>query len=156
MKLAGAMPSLVVAAICFSVAACAGGPKLEEQKAQILDNKIHFKGLTSQAFLETWGKPTYTHRERVQFYTLEDGNSIPRFRVPLGELPQGWATAIIYDDSLFYGYADRGELLGFAEGRLVYREQLPAAEIHSIGKAWARDDLFKSRLEAPGAPAPMQ
>jgi hypothetical protein len=81
---------------------------------------------------------------------------MPRFRVPLGEPPQGWTTVIIYDDSLFYGYADRGELLGFAEGHLVYREQLPAAEIHSIGKAWAKDDQFKSRLESPGAPAPAQ
>jgi len=144
---------VVVATLFLSVTACAG-PTLQEQKKQILDNKIHFKGLTSQAFLETWGTPTYTHRERVQFYTLEDGNSIPRFRVPLGEVPQGWTTVIIFDDSLFFGYAERGELLGFAEGRLVYRETLPAAEIHSIGKNWAREDQFKSRLESSGAPAP--
>jgi hypothetical protein len=122
---------------------------LEEQKAQILDNKIHFEGLTIQAFLETWGKPTYTHRERMQFYTLDDGNNIPRFRVPMGEAPQGWSTGIISEDSTFFGYPDRGELLGFADGRLVYREQVPAAEIHAVGKMWAREDLFKTRLETP-------
>ena len=128
--------------------ACSG-PTLEEQKAQIRDSKIHFEGLTVQAFMETWGKPVYTHRERMQFYVLENGNSMPRFRVPMGEAPQGWSNAIISEDSIFFGYPDRGELLGFAEGRLVYREQASAVEIHSIGKMWAREDLFKTRLETP-------
>lgn len=153
MKPAGTMCLLVVAAIFFSVLACSG-PTLEQQKAQILDNKIHFEVLTVQAFLETWGKPTYTHRERMQFYTLDDGNSIPRFRAPMGEAPQGWTTAIISEDSTFFGYPERGELLGFVDGRLVYREQIPAAEIHSIAKAWAREDRFKTRLETPNAPTP--
>ena len=148
MKLAGTMCLLVVAAIFFSVLACSG-PTLEQQKAQIRDNKIHFEVLTVQAFLETWGKPTYTHRERMQFYTLDDGNSIPRFRAPMGEAPQGWTTAIISEDSTFFGYPERGELLGFVDGRLIYREQIPAAEIHSIAKAWAHEDRFKTRLETP-------
>lgn len=153
MKLAGAMRSLVIAAMFFSVAACAG-PTLEEQKTQIRDNKIHFKGLTPQAFLDTWGKPAYTHRERMHFYMLDDGNSIPKFRTPMGEPPQGWATAIIFEDSIFFGYPERGELLGFAEGRLVYREQVPAAEIHSIAKMWAHESRFKTRLEKPTPPTP--
>lgn len=128
--------------------ACAG-PTLEEQKSQIRNNKIHFEILTVQAFLDTWGKPTYTHRERMQFYMLDDGNSLPGFRVPMGEAPQGWSTGIISEDSTFFGYPDRGELLGFVDGRLIYREQVPAAEIHSIAKMWAREDLFKTRLEKP-------
>jgi hypothetical protein len=139
--------------LCMTMLACSG-PTLEEQKTQILDNKIHFKGLTTQAFLETWGRPTYMHRERVQFYTLENGNSMPPFRVPMGEAPPGWATAIISDDSIFFGYPERGELLGFAEGRLVYREQVSAAEVHSVGKMWAREDLFKTRLETPASVTP--
>lgn len=139
---------MVVAAMVFSLMACSG-PTLEEQKAQILDDKIHFKGLTVQAFLEAWGKPTYTHRERMQFYTLEDGNSIPRFRTPLGEAPQGWSTGIISEDSTFFGYAERGELLGFADDQLVYREKVSTAEVHSVGKTWAREDRFKTRLETP-------
>lgn len=153
MKLAGTMGLLVVAAMFFSVLACSE-LTLEQQKAQIRDNKIHFEGLTVQAFLETWGKPVYTHRERMQFYTLDDGNSVPRFRAPMGEAPQGWSTGIISEDSTFFGYPERGELLGFVHGRLVYREQMPAAEIHSIAKAWAHEDRFKTRLETPAPATP--
>jgi hypothetical protein len=148
MKLAGTLRPLVTAAMLFSVMACSG-LTLEEQKAQIQSEKIHFEGLTIQAFLETWGKPAYTHRERMQFYTLDNGNSMPRFRTPMGEPPQGWSTAIISEDSIFFGYPERGELLGFVGGRLIYREQVPAAEIHSIAKTWAHEDRFKTRLEAP-------
>lgn len=136
-----------------AMTACSG-PTLAEQKAQILENKIHFDGLSIQAFLETWGKPAYQHRERMQFFTLSDGNSIPRFRTPLGEPPHGWSTAILSGDSIFFGYPDRGELLGFAEGRLVYREKVPADEIHELGKTWAREERFKTRLESPNAPTP--
>lgn len=151
--LTGNLYPFVVAATYFTLLACSG-LTLEEQKMQIRNNKIHFEGLTVQAFLETWGKPAYTHRERMQFYTLDDGNSMPRFRVPMGEAPQGWSMGIISEDSTFFGYPDRGELLGFAEGRLVYREQVPAAEIHSVGKMWAREDLFKTRLETPAPVTP--
>lgn len=139
---------------CLVIMTACSGPTLAEQKAQILDKKIHFEGLTVQAFLETWGKPAYTHRERMQFYTLDNGNSIPRFRTPMGEAPQGWTTGIISEDSIFFGYPDRGELLGFADGLLVYREKVPADEVHAIGKIWAREDLFKTRLETPNAPSP--
>lgn len=139
---------------CLVAMTACSGPTLAEQKAQILDNKIHFEGLSIQAFLETWGKPAYSHRERMQFFTLDNGNSIPRFRTPMGEAPQGWSTAIISADSVFFGYPDRGELLGFAEGRLVYREKVPADEVHALGKTWAREDLFKTRLETPNAPTP--
>lgn len=129
---------------------------LEQQKTQIQGNKIHFEGLTIQAFLETWGKPVYTHRERMQFFTLDTGNSLPRFRVPMGEVPEGWGTKTISDDSIFFGYPDRGELLGFVAGRLVYREQVSAAEVHKVGKGRAYEDRFKTRLEIPtnNTPAP--
>ena len=153
MKFAGTMRSLVVTAMFFSVMACSG-PTLEVQKAQIRDNRIHFDGLTVQAFLDTWGKPAYTHRTRMQFFMLDDGNSMPRFRVPMGEPPQGWSTRIISEDSTFFGYPDRGELLGFVDDRLIYREQVPEAEVHSVAKMWAREDLFKTRLETPNAPTP--
>lgn len=153
MKLAGTMRALAVAAMFFFVMACAG-PTLEEQKTQIRDNRIHFGGLTAQAFLETWGKPAYTHRERMQFYMLDDGNSLPRFRVPAGEPPHGWTTRIISEDSIFFGYPDRGELLGFVDGLLIYREQVPAAEIHALAKMWAHEDLFKTRLETPSTSMP--
>jgi hypothetical protein len=138
----------VIALSVLALPACSG-LTLEEQKTQIQSGKIHFEGLTVQAFLETWGKPAYTHRERMQFYTLDNGNSMPRFRTPMGEPPQEWSTAIISEDSIFLGYPERGELLGFAGDRLIYREQVPAAEIHAIAKAWAHEDRFKTRLESP-------
>jgi hypothetical protein len=151
--MAGLFATAVLFSCMVAMSACSG-PTLAEQKAQILDHKIHFEGLTIQAFLETWGKPAYTHRERMQFYTLDNGNSIPRFRTPMGEAPQGWTMGIISEDSIFFGYPDRGELLGFADGLLVYREKVPADELHAIGKTWAREDLFKTRLETPNAPSP--
>jgi hypothetical protein len=147
------MAEVLLLGCLVAMTGCAG-PTLAEQKAQILDNKIHFEGLSVQAFLDTWGKPAYTHSERMQFFTLDDGNSIPRFRTPLGEAPPGWSMAILSADSIFFGYPDRGELLGFADGRLVYREKVTADEVHAIGKAWAREDLFKTRLETPNAPTP--
>ncbi len=141
---------------CLAAMTACAAPTLAEQKAQILDNKIHFDGLSTQAFLDTWGKPAYQHRERMQFYTLENGNSIPRFRTPMGEPPQGWTMGIISEDSVFFGYPDRGEILGFAAGRLVYREQVAADEVHALGKTWAMEERFKTRLESPNAPSPPQ
>jgi hypothetical protein len=138
--------AILVVTMLGVLAACSG-LTLEEQKTQIQTGKIHFDGLTVQAFLETWGRPVYTHRERMQFYTLDNGNSLPRFRVPSGEVPEGWGTGIISEDAIFFGYPDRGEMLGFVEGRLVYREQVSADEMHKLAKAWAHEDRFKTRLE---------
>ena len=55
-------------------------------------------------------------------------------------------------DGYFLGYPDRGELLGFLNDRLVYRERLSADEIHAIGKMWKRESMFKTRLETPAVP----
>jgi hypothetical protein len=139
---------VLLVSITLSATACAG-PTLEEQKTHIRDNKITFKALTMQAFLDTWGKPTYRHHELTIFYLMGDGNSIPRFRVPMGEAPEGWETGAMAAEAVFFGYADRGELLGFVEGRLVYRQHVPEEEVHAVGKLWAHEQRFKSRLEAP-------
>lgn len=150
-----ALPVLVA---WFSLAGGACGlyslPPLEEQKARILSNQITLKALTAQAFIETWGEPTYAHSESMQFFPVTDGNYIPRFRVPLGEVPPGWDNSVVSERALFLGYADHGELLGFLEERLVYREQMPAEQIHAIAAQWKREELFKTRLEAPAARPP--
>ena len=143
----------VMLSCCVAMLACAG-PTLEEQKTQIRDDKITFKGLTMQAFLDTWGEPTYRNRELTVFYLMEDGNSIPRFRVPMGEAPEGWIAGAMAAEGVFFGYADRGELLGFVDSRLVYRQQVPAAEVHAAGKMWAHEQRFKTRLETPPPAAP--
>ena len=90
---------------------------------------------------------------------------MPRFRVALGEPPAGWNSEVISGEGYFLAYPDRGELLGFLKEevyilelfglqkeRLVYREHLPAEQIHLVGKAWQREDRFKSGLELPQAP----
>ena len=129
-------------------------PPLEVQKARILSDQITLKALTAQAFIEAWGEPTYAHGMSMQFFPVTDGNYIPRFRVPLGEVPPGWDNSVVSEPALFLGYADRGELLGFLEKRLIYREHLPAEQIHAIAAQWKREELFKTRLEAPPARPP--
>ncbi len=157
LRVATRMLVVTVLLSCVGAMLACVWPTLEEQKAQILDNKITFKGkrLTTQAFLDTWGKPTYQHRELTVFYLMDDGNSIPRFRVSMGEAPEGWTEGAMAAEGVFFGYADRGELLGFVDGRLVYRQQVPAEEIHAVGKQWAHEQRFKTRLETPAPTKPV-
>jgi len=139
----------VLPVLMMLVSACGAFvlPSLEEQKARIQRDEIRFHTLTSAAFLDTWGIPTYEHQEQMQFFPVESGNFIPRFRTPPGEPPPGWDSTVVSGEARFLGYADRGELLGFLEDRLVYREQLPSETIHAIGKLWKREELFKTRVE---------
>lgn len=122
-------------------------PSLDEQKSRIQRDQIRLHTLTSAAFLDTWGLPTYEHQEPMQFFPVENGNYIPLFRIPPGEPPPGWDSTVVSGEARFLGYADRGELLGFLEDRLVYREQLPSEKIHAIGKLWKKEALFKTRVE---------
>lgn len=122
-------------------------PSLNEQAARIASQDIRLGELTREAFLQAWGRPTYQLRQRTQFYPVRDGNLIPQFRVPLGEAPDGWEPAIMSEEAVFYGYDERGELLGFIDNRLVFREQLSPEEIHAIGKSWAYNRQFRTSLE---------
>ncbi len=126
------------------------GPTLAEQKAQIMNGDIRVRVLTRQAFLETWGPAGYQHRQRTQFYPIKDGRWVPQFRVPLGEAPLHWDLSVRSEVGIFFGYPDRGELLGFIENRLVYREKLSPEEVHAIGLVWKRDRLTRTRLERGG------
>jgi hypothetical protein len=136
---------VLAAVLLIFVEGC--GVPLEEQKAHIRKNSLPFQVLTIQAFLETWGKPTYVHQENTQFYPVKTGNYVPRFRAPLGEVPAGWDASVVSEPAVFLGYVDRGQLLGFINDHLVYREQLSAAQIHEIGKNWQHEAIFKTRLE---------
>ncbi|MBI4400464.1 MAG: hypothetical protein HY581_02390 [Nitrospirae bacterium] len=145
----------IVFALLFSgTAACSLFflPPLEDQKASLLSGDIRLRSLSSQAFIEVWGPPTYERREQMQFFVVDSGMYIPRFRVPLGESPPGWDSMMASGEAYFLGYAERGELLGFLEGRLVYREQMPAEQIHAVGKQWKKEDLFKTKPETPPRP----
>jgi len=122
-------------------------PSLEEQKAQILRGEIRLKKLTSQAFVEAWGKPTYLHQQRTQFYPVRNGNLLPQFRVPVGEAPPNWESGVVSEEGVFLGYEDRGELLGFLQGLLVYREQVSPDEVRAVGKEWKKSKLFQTNME---------
>lgn len=141
--------TFLCAAALLLAGACsfAALPPLDEQASHILNHDIRLHSLTTEAFLQAWGRPTYEHRQRTQFYPVKDGNLIPQFRVPLGQAPNDWQAAIVSEEGYFLAYAERGELLGFIEDRLVFHEQAPAEEIHSIGRAWANQRIFRTRLE---------
>ncbi len=137
------LSAIILAGAC----SCSSLPPLDEQASHVLNHDIQLNKLTSEAFWRAWGRPTYEHRQRTQFYPVKNGNLIPQFRVPLGEPPDDWQASIISEEGYFIAYAERGELLGFIQGRLVFHEQVPAEEIHVIGKAWANQRLFRTRLE---------
>jgi hypothetical protein len=142
----------LLAAMLLILEGCA--VPLEEQKAHIRKNSLPFQVLTTQAFLETWGKPTYAHQENTQFYPVKTGNYVPRFRAPLGETPPGWDASVVSEPAVFLGYVDRGELLGFIDDHLVFREQMTASQIHEIGKNWQHEAIFKTRLETDLSASP--
>jgi hypothetical protein len=143
-------PALALIALSLLLAGCA--VPIEEQKAHIRNGDLGFRTLSPQAFVDTWGKPTYAHEQNTQFFSVGKGQYVPLFRVPSGEAPPNWDSRLISDYALFLVYADRGELLGFVGDRLIHHEQLPASQLHDIGKAWQRESRFKTRLETGAAP----
>lgn len=149
-----AILSLLVTACAQTVPHLQILPPLEEQKTLLQSGQLRVHLVTSRAVLDVWGPPTYKHQEYTQFFTLESGMYIPFFRVPLGEAPVGWDNGVIPGEAQFLAYAGRGELLGFLEDRLVYREQLSAEGVHSIGKMWDREAKLKTQIEKNLSPLP--
>jgi len=142
--------ALLLITLCLVLPGCA--VPIEEQKAHIRQGDLNFRVLSPQAFLDTWGKPNYAHEQNTQFFSVGKGRYIPMFRVPSGEAPSNWDSRFISGDALFLVYAERGELLGFVGDRLVHREQLPASQLHDIGKTWRKESRFKTRLETGASP----
>lgn len=138
--------------LMVALSTCAGLPPLEVQKQFIGKNELPLHQLSPQAFQETWGIARFTHLERMQFFEMPDGSLIPRFRVPLGESPEGWDGDLAGGLALFLAYVDRGWLLGFLNDRLVYREQFPPEQLQALGKQWKREAEFKTRFELPPLP----
>lgn len=127
---------------------------LEQQKAQVRNGQLRVQMVTGRAILDVWGPPSYGHQEYTQFFSMQDGTYLPFFRVPLGEAPSGWDNAVVSGQAQFLAYADRGELLGFLEDRLVYRERMSAAQVHTIGKMWEKEARFKMQMEKALSPLP--
>lgn len=145
--------AVCVVASIGSVVGCSGMPSLEEQERHVRSNELMLQQLTPRAFVGAWGMPTYQHTEFMQFFGMKDGELIPRSRLASGEPPRGWEVRIEAGDALFLAYPDRGWLVVFFEERLVYREALTAVQLHEIGRSWRHDEKFRTRFEAPAAPA---
>lgn len=122
-------------------------PSLEEQKAQILNKDIQLKVQSPQAFLESWGPPTYQYLQRTRFYPVKGGGLVPQFRVPIGEAPHGWENSIVSENGFFMAYTQRGELLVFIHDQLVHHEHMSTANLDAIGKTWRHNSKFRTTLE---------
>jgi hypothetical protein len=145
----------ILTVLSLLLTACAQSlPPLEEQKARVRNGQFPFQMMTSRAILDAWGPPTYGHQEYTQFFGLQDGTYVPFFRVSLGEAPPGWDNSVVPGHAQFLAYADRGELLGFLEDRLVYREQMSAEQIHAIGTMWEKEARFKTQMDKASPPPP--
>lgn len=130
--------------------ACGGGlPPLATQKQLIGKNELLLHQLTPQAFQETWGTPSYSHFERMQFFEMPDKSLVPHFRVSIGESPLGWDGDVASGMTLFLTYEDRGWLLAFLDDHLVYREHLPPDQVKALGRQWKREAGFRTRIELP-------
>ncbi len=149
MRLQVHLPSLVVVPLLTLSMACGGPslPPLSEQKASIMNDDIRLRLVSSRAFEEAWGAAPYEDRQWMQFYVVEGGALVPQFRVPIGEYPPHWRHAVESEVGRFLGYPDRGELLGFINERLVYREKVTPEGIHAIGKAWELNARTRTMLE---------
>jgi hypothetical protein len=135
---------LVALLISCSIASM---PTLELQKEQIRRHDLQLWRLTPEAFLEAWGPPAYVHEGSMQFYPQSDGQYVPSFRVPLGEVPKNWDSTVVTGFGRFFAYPEQGELVGFFENRLAYREAMPGDQVHALGKAWAHERKFRTTIE---------
>lgn len=129
---------------------CQELPPVSEQERLVRDRQLTLLKITPMAVVNVWGKPVYHHSELTQFFVMPDKTMIPRSRVAVGEAPVGWEAGFEAGEGVFLGYPDQGWMLVFFEDRLVYREELKAAQIHELGAAWQYEERFKTRLD--GAP----
>ena len=129
---------------------CQELPPLSEQERLVQNRQLTVLQITPKAVVNVWGKPVYHHSEFTQFFVMPDKTMIPRSRVAVGEAPVGWEAGFEAGEGVFLGYPDQGWLLVFFEDRLVYREELKAEEVHTLGKVWQHEERFKTRLD--GAP----
>jgi hypothetical protein len=128
---------------------CKGLPTLDQQEQLVRANNLVLDKITTRAVVNVWGKPPHHHSEFTHFFVMPDLSMIPRSRVAAGEAPKGWASyaGVHAGEGVFFAYPDRGWLLVFLDEELVYKEELKAEELRALGKAWAYEDRFKTRLD---------
>jgi hypothetical protein len=128
------------------------GLSLVEQEQKILNNDLMLRKLEPRAFVRAWGMPTYQRMEFMPFFGMKDGSLVPRSRLPVGASPPGWEAGVDAGEALFLAYPDRGWLIVFLDEVFVYREELSAEKLHEIGRAWAHEDKFRTKIEVQPAP----
>jgi hypothetical protein len=142
---------LVATAALVVLAGCIG-LSLPEQERKIKNNELPFRKLEPRAFVRAWGMPTYQHMEFTPFFGMKDGSMMPRSRLPAGEAPAGWEATVDAGEALFLAYPDRGWLIVFLDEVFVYREALSAEKLHEIGRTWAHEDKFRTKIELETRP----
>jgi len=145
-------PALIVMAGLCVMTGCIGMPSLAEQERKIRNNELTLRKLEPRAFVRAWGTPTYQRMEFMPFFGLKDGSMVPRSRLEVGESPPGWEASIDAGEALFLAYPDRGWLVVFMDEVFVYREELSADKLHEIGRAWAHEDKFRTKIEQQPSP----
>ena len=131
----------------FLISGCSSKPSLVKQEQMIRNNDLELWKLEPRSFVSAWGEPTYQRMEFTPFFGMKDGSLIPRSRLPLGEPPPGWGAAFESGNALYLVYPDHGWLVVFLDESLVYREALSADKLHELGRSWAHEDKFKTKLE---------
>ena len=140
-------------AVCgFLVMSGCTGLSLAEQEQKIRNNDLILKKLEPRAFVRAWGMPTYQRMEFMPFFGMKDGSLVPRSRLPNGASPPGWDAGVDAGEALFLAYPDRGWLIVFLDETFVYREELSPDKLHEIGRTWAHEDKFRTKIELQPAP----
>ena len=147
-----AATAFIAAAGLVVLAGCSMMPPLGEQERRIRNNELTLRKLEPRAFVRAWGMPTYQHMEFTPFFGLKDGSMVPRSRLAVGSSPPGWEAAIDAGDALFLAYPDKGWLVVFMDEIFVYREELSADKLHEMGRAWAHEDKFRTKIELESRP----
>ncbi|HET9867272.1 MAG TPA: hypothetical protein VFQ06_08270 [Nitrospira sp.] len=128
------------------------GLSLAEQEQKIRNNDLILRKLEPRAFVRAWGMPTYQRMEFMPFFGMKDGSLVPRSRLPVGASPPGWEAGVDAGEALFLAYPDRGWLIVFLDETFVYREELTPDKLHEIGRSWAHEDKFRTKIELQPAP----
>ena len=142
----------LIAVYGFLVMSGCTGLSLAEQEQKIRNNDLILRKLEPRAFVRAWGMPTYQRMEFMPFFGMKDGSLVPRSRLPVGASPPGWEAGVDAGEALFLAYPDRGWLIVFLDETFVYREELPPDKLHEIGRTWAHEDKFRTKIELQPAP----
>ena len=142
---------LIVAYALVFMSGCTG-LSLTEQEQKIRKNDLVLRKLEPRAFVRAWGMPTYQRMEFMPFFGMKDGSLVPRSRLPIGASPPGWEAGVDAGEALFLAYPDRGWLIVFLDETFVYREELTPDKLHEIGRSWAYEDKFRTKIELQPAP----